>query len=178
MQAQQPLPVITVLVPCRNERAFIARCLDSIVHNGYPSDRLFVLVVDGMSSDGTRAVLDAYAREYTYVRMIDNQGRTTPKALNLGLREARGAIVFRVDAHACLAPGYLRRCVDALQEYGADVVCGVMHTVPSTAGSGGKSHRRRARPSVRGREFVLPHSCLAPDLGGYGVLRLLPTRGV
>jgi len=139
MQAQQPLPVITVLVPCRNERAFIARCLDSIVHNGYPSDRLLELVVDGMSSDGTRAVLDAYAREYTYVRMIDNQGRTTPKALNLGLREARGAIVFRVDAHACLAPGYLRRCVDALQEYGADVVCGVMHTVPSTAGPVGRA---------------------------------------
>ena len=139
MQAQQPLPVITVLVPCRNERAFIARCLDSIVHNGYPSDRLFVLVVDGMSGDGTRAVLDAYAREYAYVRMIDNQGRTTPKALNLGLREARGAIVFRVDAHACLAPGYLRRCVDALQEYGADVVCGVMHTVPSTGGPVGRA---------------------------------------
>ena len=139
MQAQQPLPFITVLVPCRNERAFIARCLDSIVHNGYPSDRLFVLVVDGMSGDGTRAVLEAYARDHESVRVIDNQGRTTPKALNLGLREARGPIVFRVDAHACLAPGYLRRCVDALQEYGADVVCGVMHTVPATEGPMGRA---------------------------------------
>jgi len=139
MQAQPPPPFVTILVPCRNERAFIAGCLDSIVHNGYPSDRLLVLVVDGMSDDGTRAVLEAYARDHESVRVIDNRGRTTPKALNLGLREAQGPIVFRVDAHACLAPGYLRRCVDALQEYGADVVCGVMHTVPSTAGPVGRA---------------------------------------
>lgn len=139
MQPQQPLPFITVLVPCRNERAFIAQCLDSIVHNGYPSDRLLVLVLDGMSDDGTRAVLEAYVHDHEYVRVIDNQGRTTPKALNLGLRDAQGPIVFRVDAHARLAPGYLRRCVDALQEYGADVVCGVMHTVPATAGPMGRA---------------------------------------
>lgn len=139
MQALQSLPFVTILVPCRNERAFIARCLDSIVHNGYPSDRLLVLVVDGMSDDGTRTVLETYARDHVCVRVLDNQGRTTPKALNLGLREARGTVVFRVDAHARLAPGYLRRCVDALQEYGADVVCGVMNTVPSTAGPMGRA---------------------------------------
>ncbi len=139
MQPQQPLPFITVLVPCRNERAFVARCLDSILRNGYPSDRLLVLVVDGMSDDGTRAVLETYARDYECVRVIDNQGQTTPNALNLGLRDAQGPIVFRVDAHARLAPGYLRRCVEALQEYAADVVCGVMHTVPATEGPMGRA---------------------------------------
>lgn len=139
MQAQQPLPFVTILVPCRNERAFIAKCLDSILLNGYPFDRLLVLVIDGMSDDGTRAVLDAYARDHECVRVIDNQGWTTPKALNLGLREARGPIVFRVDAHARLDPGYLRRCVEAMQEYGADVVCGVMRTVPSTTGLMGRA---------------------------------------
>ena len=139
MPSQQPLPFVTVLVPCRNEQAFIAGCLDSIVHNGYPADRLLVLVVDGMSDDGTRAVLKVYARDQPCVRVIDNHGRTTPQALNLGLREARGSVVFRVDAHACLAPGYLRRCVDALQESGADVVCGIMRTVASTASPMGRA---------------------------------------
>lgn len=139
MQSQQPVPFVTILIPCRNEQAFIAGCLDSILYNGYPSDRLLVLVMDGMSDDGTRTVLEGYARNHECVRVIDNQGRTTPKALNLGLREARGSVVFRVDAHARLSAGYLRRCVDALQEYGADVVCGVMRTVPSAAGLMGRA---------------------------------------
>ncbi len=133
MEARHPLPFITVLVPCRNERGFIECCLNSIVNNGYPQDRLALLVVDGMSDDGTRAVLDVYARDHACVRVIDNPGRTTPKALNLGLREAKGEMILRVDAHARLELRYIRRCVNALSTYKADVVCGVMRTVPSSS---------------------------------------------
>lgn len=139
MGARHPLPFITVLIPCRNEQGFIACCLNSVVNNGYPTDRLTVLVVDGMSDDGTRAVLEAYVRDHSCVRVIDNPGRTTPMALNLGLREARGEAVLRVDAHACVEPGYIQACVNALNEYGADVVCGVMRTVPSSASPMGKA---------------------------------------
>lgn len=139
METPHPLPFITVLVPCRNEQGFIERCLNSIVNNGYPTDRLTVLVVDGRSDDGTRAVLEAYVREHRCVRVIDNPDRTTPRALNIGLHEAQGEYVLRVDAHACLEPGYIRACVNALKEYGADVVCGVMRTVPSSASLVGKA---------------------------------------
>ena len=139
MGTPHPLPFITVLVPCRNEQGFIKRCLNSIVNNGYPADRLTVLVVDGRSDDGTRAVLEAYVREHRCVRVIDNPDRTTPRALNIGLREAQGEYVLRVDAHASLGPGYIRACVNASKEYGADVVCGVMKTVPSSASLVGKA---------------------------------------
>ena len=78
MQSQQPVPFVTILVPCRNEQAFITGCLDSILYNGYPSDRLLVLVMDGMSDDGTRTVLEGYARNHECVRVIDNQGDYYP----------------------------------------------------------------------------------------------------
>lgn len=139
MDAGSTLPFVTVLVPCRNEAGFIESCLKSILNNGYPEDRLALLVVDGMSEDGTREVLDTYTRTYACLRVIDNPGRTTPKALNLGLREAQGEVVLRVDAHARLEPGYIRRCVEALREYGADVVCGVMRTVPAVESPVGKA---------------------------------------
>lgn len=135
MNTRHPLPFITVLVPCRNEQKFITGCLNSIVNNGYSTDRLSVLVVDGMSEDGTRDILDAYVRDHPCVRVIDNPGKTTPEALNIGLREAQGEVVLRVDAHACVDPGYIQACVNALKEYGADVVCGVMKTVPSSDSS-------------------------------------------
>lgn len=135
----RPLPFITILIPCRNERGFIEACLTSIATNGYPAERLEIVVIDGMSDDGTRGILDAYAGQHGSVRVIDNPGRTTPSGLNLGLRKAQGSVVVRVDAHTCLEPGYLRRCVDALDEYGADVVCGVMETVPASASAMGKA---------------------------------------
>lgn len=133
MDAGDRLPFVTVLVPCRNEADFIERCLKSVLNNGYPLSRLAVLVVDGMSEDGSREVLDAYTGIYACLRVIDNPGRTTPKALNLGVREAQGDVVLRVDAHARLEPGYIRRCVEALREYDADVACGLMRTVPAVA---------------------------------------------
>jgi len=139
MDAGNRLPFVTVLVPCRNEADFIARCLESILNNGYPEDRLALLVIDGMSEDGTREVLDTYARAYACLRVIDNPGKTTPKALNLGVREAQGDVVLRVDAHARLEPGYIRRCVEALREYDADVACGLMRTVPAVANSVGQA---------------------------------------
>lgn len=133
------LPFVTILIPCRNEREFIEECLTSILTNGYPAERLEIVVVDGMSDDGTRAILQTYARQQASVRVVDNPGRTTPRGLNLGLREARGSVIVRVDAHACLEAGYLRRCVEALDEYGADVVCGLMQTVPASDGAVGRA---------------------------------------
>ncbi|GMV50538.1 MAG: hypothetical protein NBKEAIPA_03074 [Nitrospirae bacterium] len=134
MTADTPQPFVTVLVPCRNEAGFIERCLTSVLENGYPLDRLELVVIDGMSDDGTRAILQRMAGPHAALRLIDNPGKTTPKAMNLGIRAAQGDPILRVDAHACLEPGYIRRCVEALEESGADVVCGVMETVPASGG--------------------------------------------
>ncbi|MBZ5644092.1 MAG: glycosyltransferase, partial [Acidobacteriia bacterium] len=48
------LPLVSIVVLCRNEEEFIGRCLDSLLANDYPKDRLEVFVADGMSQDGTR----------------------------------------------------------------------------------------------------------------------------
>ena len=69
-----PLPIIvTVIIPCRNEELFIGICLDSILANDYPKNRLEVLVVDGMSEDGTREVVLEYVRRFPQVRLINNR---------------------------------------------------------------------------------------------------------
>jgi glycosyltransferase involved in cell wall biosynthesis len=133
VKSSDPTPLVSVIIPCRNEATFIAGCLDSILRNGYPLDRLEVLVVDGMSEDGTREVLDRYAVQHPCIRIIENPRKVTPNALNLGLRQVQGACVLRVDAHAGLAPDYIRGCVDALAQYGADVAGGIMKATPTVA---------------------------------------------
>lgn len=48
------LHLVSIVIPCRNEEKFIGKCIESVIVNDYPEHRLEVLVVDGMSEDGTR----------------------------------------------------------------------------------------------------------------------------
>lgn len=123
------VPRVTVIVPCRNERAHIGACLDSIEASTYPRHCLEVLVIDGMSDDGTREILAARSARGG-VRWLDNEGRTAPAALNIGVREAHGEIIVRMDAHTVYPPDYIERLVYWLLRSGADNVGGRWLTRP------------------------------------------------
>src|SRR5436309_13458102 len=123
-------PLVSIVVPCRNEADYIRPLLDSILANDYPRARLEVLVVDGLSDDGTRAVVADYGRRYPMMQVLDNPKRTTPHALNLGITRARGVIIMRMDAHAYYPPTYVADLVDWLERTAADYVGGAWVTVP------------------------------------------------
>jgi glycosyltransferase involved in cell wall biosynthesis len=123
--SKQPLDVVSVdpesvlrvsvIMPVHNEVQFLPRCLDSLLANDYPGELVEVLVADGMSTDRSREILADYARRFPCIRVFDNPGRTAPAGLNLAIRQARGDIIVRVDAHTVFAPDYLRQCVHLLR---------------------------------------------------------------
>jgi glycosyltransferase involved in cell wall biosynthesis len=127
------LPQVSVIVPCRNEGRFIGECLESILGNDYPTDRMEVLVVDGMSTDGTRERVETLAARYANVRLLANRRRITPAALNLGIRAASGDYLLWMSAHNTYDPGYIRNCVEYARRYGADNTGGRIVTVPRDA---------------------------------------------
>jgi glycosyltransferase involved in cell wall biosynthesis len=122
---------VTVILPCRNEASHISACLDSILATVHPRERLEILVVDGMSDDGTREVVEQYVKVYPQVRMLDNPGRIVPTALNIGIRAATGDVIVRMDGHVVYPPEYISRLVDALLADGADNVGGCLVTLPA-----------------------------------------------
>jgi len=128
-------PLVSVVVPCRNEAARIARCLESIVQSDFSKDRLEVLVVDGMSGDGTREHVRGYARQHPYIRLLNNRRRITPAAMNVGIRAARGQILMRMDAHCVYSANYISSLVRWLQESGADNVGGLCVTQATGPGA-------------------------------------------
>jgi len=125
------LPLVSVIIPCRNEAGWIRSCLESIAGNDYPKQRIEVLVVDGLSDDGTRATVKALAEQYPFVRLLDNPKQITPAALNVGIEEARGDVIMRMDAHYQYARDYISRLVTWLQRSGADNVGGVLISRPA-----------------------------------------------
>lgn len=126
------LPFVTVIVPMRNEERYIAMCLDSIIANDYPTDRLEVLVIDGMSTDRSRLIVEAYTQRYPFIRLLNNPRQIVSAALNIGIREARGEIIIRMDAHTVYATDYIRRCVELLTTTDALNVGGPMRKVGTT----------------------------------------------
>jgi succinoglycan biosynthesis protein ExoA len=120
--------VVSVIVPCRNEIRFIERFLDSLLRQELPGFDVEFLIADGMSSDGTREILERYEREYSFIRIIDNLGKIVSTGLNRAVREARGEIIVRMDVHSDYAPDYIFRCLEVLQETNADNVGGPVLT--------------------------------------------------
>ncbi len=126
------LPRITVIVPIRNEAKYIARCLDALLNAHYPPDKVEILVVDGMSDDGTREIVSSYAAQNPRLKLLDNPKRIVPTALNRGIRAARGEIIARVDGHAVVDENYLWRCVQKMMQTDAECVGGPINTVGET----------------------------------------------
>jgi glycosyltransferase involved in cell wall biosynthesis len=124
------LPFISIIIPCRNEEKFIGSCLDSIIANDYPKESLEVLVVDGMSEDGTQVVIENYSKKYPWIRLINNPEKITPIALNKGIGNSKGEIIIWMSAHNQYERNYISRSVEGLNKYGADNVGGIMRTVP------------------------------------------------
>ncbi len=85
-----------------------------------------MIVVDGLSDDGTREILARIARENSRLHVIDNPGRATAYGMNLGVRRARGQYIAIMGAHAYYAHDYLKRCLRTAIATGADNVGGAM----------------------------------------------------
>ena len=129
MPNEPDLPFVSVIVPMRDERRYIDRCLASLAAQDYPHDRFEVIVIDGASTDGSRELVESMREEVPNLRLLENRGKHTARGLNIGLAFARGEVVTRVDAHAAVAPDYLRQSVAALRRTGADVVGGPIETL-------------------------------------------------
>ncbi|MDI6792498.1 MAG: glycosyltransferase family 2 protein [bacterium] len=122
--------LVSIIIPCRNEEKHISKCLDSTIVNDYPKDKFEVLVVDGMSEDGTREIIGKYAQQYTNIKLLDNPKKIAPTAMNLGIKEAKGNIIIRMDAHTEYPKDYISKIAYWLEKSGADNVGGMWVTLP------------------------------------------------
>lgn len=128
---------LSVICPIYNEEKYIAQFLDSILQQDYPKDDLEILLVDGMSKDGTRDTVANYITQYPFIRLIDNPDKIVPYAMNRGIDAAQGEIIMRLDAHASYQPDYFSVLVNGLRRLNADnvgTVCktDVLHKTPKT----------------------------------------------
>ena len=123
------VPAVSVVIPCRNERQHIDRCVESLLSQEPPPGGFELVIADGMSTDGTRDLLTRFARD-ARVRVIDNAGQIVSTGLNAAIAASRGDVIIRADVHTEYASDYVRQCVHVLETTGADNVGGPWVAVP------------------------------------------------
>ena len=110
-------PLVTVLVPARNESGDIGRCLEAVLAQDLPHELIEIVVATADSTDDTAAVakelLDGAG--FARVEVLVGGPGSTPVNLNSGLEVATGKYLCRVDARSVLPSDYVRRCVEVLE---------------------------------------------------------------
>lgn len=129
---------ISVILLCYNEVNYIDRCLETIfgfssVEGGYE-----VIVVDGLSKDGTRDILMGWKQRKNELVIIDNPARITPVAMNLGIKAATGQYIIFLSAHVEYSKDLLTACMSTFDTVDADNIGGVLITLPGKDSLQGK----------------------------------------
>lgn len=127
---------VAIIMPVYNEAKHLPRVLASIAAQTFEHSRLYVIAVDGDSSDGSAALVRQWLTEHDIAGVVlSNPRRQIPVALNLGLRHASAEdFIVRLDAHTVYAPDYVAEAMRTLEAQPFDVACiGAAHVpIPGT----------------------------------------------
>jgi cellulose synthase/poly-beta-1,6-N-acetylglucosamine synthase-like glycosyltransferase/peptidoglycan/xylan/chitin deacetylase (PgdA/CDA1 family) len=113
-------PPVSIVVPAYNEAEVIEAATRSLAASDYPD--VEVIVVDDGSTDGTGRLAEDLGLER--VRVLHEENRGKPGALNLGIAAARHELIVTVDADTLFEPGTLRRLVQPFRDARVGAVAG------------------------------------------------------
>ena len=108
-------PNVAVIIPTLNEERFIATCLESVLGQTYPLEKMDIMVVDGGSVDNTTAIVEQYHQQHENIRLLYNERKIQSIAFNIGVANSTAPYIVRLDAHATYNKEYIALCIEALQ---------------------------------------------------------------
>ena len=124
-------PFVSLIIPSFNEERFIGPLLDQLLMQDYPHERFEILVADGVSTDKTREIVLDYTQKHSGIRLLINEKRYVPFALNMGIRTAKGELIIILGAHAQYPGNYISNLVNASSALKADLVGGICIASPA-----------------------------------------------
>lgn len=106
--AETKLFRISIIVAMKNERRYVRSCLEALINQTYPKDRLEIIIVDDGSTDETLNILSEYQNKYSFLKI--NRNESTPAglsgkkyALKKAIANSTGEILLFTDAD-CVPP--------------------------------------------------------------------------
>ena len=113
---------VSIVIPVRNEERYIQKCIDSIVNQDFNKDEMEVIFVDGLSEDNTVEIINRNIKKYRMLKVLKNEKKITPCALNIGIKNSKGKYIVRMDAHSEYHKNYISKCIYHIENKKADNV--------------------------------------------------------
>ena len=125
-------PTVSIIIPCLNEVNNIRSLLDALRVQTYPSNLMEIVIADAFSTDGTREEIGKFQSQHSELKckIVDNPKKIIPSGLNVAIRNSRGEIIIRLDAHSAPNSYYIERSVQDLLDGKGDNVGGVWQIRP------------------------------------------------
>lgn len=132
MVLKNKLPVVSIIIPMRNEESYIGKNIRSLINQDYPKDSYEVIVVDGMSEDGSKKAVQSFSNNSSNIILLENPDFFTSYALNVGIRKSRGEIIIILGAHSFVEVDFIKKNVETFEKVEADCVGGPIATLGGT----------------------------------------------
>ena len=108
---------VSIIVCSRNEEKYIEECINSITSQKRIPGEYEIIIVDGMSEDGTREILSRLADNDKKIILIDNAAKVKPPAVNIGFKNSKGKFLAICDAHTVYADDYIYKLLILMEEH-------------------------------------------------------------
>jgi succinoglycan biosynthesis protein ExoA len=107
---------LSIIIPIRNEEKYIESTLDVLVNQDYPPDRFEIIVVDGMSDDNTRIIVENFINEHSInnIKLLNNPEILSSRARNIGIKVAMGKLIAVIDGHVHIPDNQLFKNMEHL----------------------------------------------------------------
>lgn len=113
-------PLVSIIIPVYNVEKYLKKCLDSLC--GQTLKEIEILLIDDGSTDGSGAILDAYAGRDKRVRVLHKKNAGVAAARNDGIRLAEGEWIAFVDSDDWLEPDMYEKAYQAVKNTDVDIL--------------------------------------------------------
>ena len=122
------MPKISVICPCYNEEKYISCCIDAILLQDYPKEKIEIIFVDGGSTDRTAQIINDFCSKYRHFRYLFNPRKIVPISMNIAIEKTQGDYIIRIDAHSQYPKNYFSKLIEGAIKYNTDNVGGICMT--------------------------------------------------
>lgn len=123
--------IVSFVVVAYNAEKTLPVLLSDLCKQDYPHNKIEVLLIDSMSTDGTKALMEEFAKKdegFRQVLLLENAGKTLPCGCNVALKNYTGDAIVRLDAHSSIDADFITKNVEILNS-GEDISGGQVESI-------------------------------------------------
>lgn len=152
---QQPLPLLSIVIPVYNVEKYIGKCLESCLNQDLDDNNYEIIVVNDGSTDNSPVIINTYIQQYNNIKVIHQENGGQSVARNTGLAAARGKYIWFIDSDDTITPNSLGNLIETACAYNLDVLCFTLNFIYQD----GQSHKfnivhENNRKIYRGEDFI------------------------